>query len=148
MFLSINRPNRHKRSQTLYQSVPHFSSQLIINHLVRSSFQPGPDLHQLQTFTSVDTSNIRSQLPSSQQISIMYSHNRKNSRIQHLASLGWILEDKPTTKSPAHNYNQSLPYSHAVQQSTPPQSPVQENNKDQARYRALSVADVPKSDRN
>ncbi|KAK5084469.1 hypothetical protein LTR05_005545 [Lithohypha guttulata] len=46
----------------------------------------------------------------------MYSHNRKNSRIQHLASLGWILEDKPTTKSPAHNYNQSLPYSHAVQQ--------------------------------
>lgn len=67
-------------------------------------------------------------------------HTRKNSRIQHAANLGWILEDNVNA---AHN--KSLQYTHdSHKQHTEPQSSAETDAKGlELRGRALSVGDVP-----
>ena len=64
------------------------------------------------------------------------SHGRKNSRIEHLASLGWMLQNDNNPNSPIEK---SLPYSIATHKKSPT-SPA--SDKDQLRGRALSVSDV------
>lgn len=66
------------------------------------------------------------------------SHNRKSSRIQHLASLGWILDDNNSPQSPSHQLNKSLELTHSSQG---PQTPTDEKELS-LRGRALSVTDV------
>lgn len=71
----------------------------------------------------------------------MYSHKRQNSRIQHMASLGWILQDDIKPNSPAHDLHKDLQYTHEAHKS--PVLPADE--KDKSRGRALSILDVKES---
>ncbi|KAK5954168.1 hypothetical protein OHC33_004741 [Knufia fluminis] len=70
------------------------------------------------------------------------SHNRKSSRIQHLASLGWILEDNNSPSSPTHQLNKSLELMHS---SHAPQTEAEQSQLT-LRGRALSINDVPSTD--
>ena len=65
--------------------------------------------------------------------------NHKQGRIQHLASLGWLLQDDALPLSTANQYNQSIQYSlESHKHLSPPRTPTKE---EESKLRALSLDD-------